>query len=287
MEEKKGFFDMLSPKSALLVGAVAGLLTLGTIGFIVMLATLSDSSGTALKVAAETQQPAANQNTPAATPAASTPTVTKSKTPVVELFIMAYCPYGLQMEKAFLPVMQLLKNKADLSIKFVNYVMHGKKEIDENTRQYCIQSEQPAKYFSYLNCFFSAGANDGQEADYGSCLKQAGVDTSALTKCVARVDKQFGITTKYNDQSSWLSGQFPLYPIYDDLNNKYGVRGSPTLVINGAEVSASRTPEAVKQAVCASFETAPAECQQTLSTQAAVAGFGTGAGTGTTANCNT
>lgn len=55
---------------------------------------------------------------------------------------MSYCPYGLQAEKMFLPVYDLLKNKAEMGIYFVNYIMHDKKEIDENLREYCIQKEQ-------------------------------------------------------------------------------------------------------------------------------------------------
>jgi predicted DsbA family dithiol-disulfide isomerase len=50
---------------------------------------------------------------------------------------------------------------------------------------------------------------------------------------------------------------------------KYGVSGSPTLIINGVEYAGSRTPEAYKQAICNSFDTAPAVCNTTLSTDQA------------------
>ena len=40
---------------------------------------------------------------------------------------------------------------------------------------------------------------------------------------------------------------------------------SPTLVINGVEYNGARTPEGYKQAICNSFETAPAECSTVLS----------------------
>ena len=68
--------------------------------------------------------------------------IPKSSKPTVELFVMSLCPYGLQAEKGILPVANLLKDKIDFKIKFVYYAMHGKKEIDENTNQYCIQKEQ-------------------------------------------------------------------------------------------------------------------------------------------------
>jgi len=270
VEGKKTFFESLEPKSALLVGLVAGILVIGTLGFVVMgVYALKGSSAKAN-----------NSNTPVAAnnPAATTPTqtpaatVTKSDRPKVELFVMAYCPYGLQMEKAYLPAWSLLKNKADISVKFVDYSMHGLKEVEENTRQYCIEKDQSDKYIPYLQCF------TGKD-DYAACLASAGVNTKNLDSCVASVNKQYGIIDKYNDQSTWVNGQYPQYPIYADLNTQYGVQGSPTLIINGAEAQANRTPEDVKQAICASFTNPPSECQTTLSNTPTSAGFGTTAGT--------
>ena len=53
-----------------------------------------------------------------------------------------------------------------------------------------------------------------------------------------------------------------------------GISGSPTFVINGAQVQVSRSPEAVKAAICNAFTTAPSECSQTLSTAQASPSFG-------------
>jgi len=58
--------------------------------------------------------------------------IQKSDRPEVKLFVMSYCPYGLQAQKMYLPVYELLKDKAEMGIYFVNYAMHGKKELDEN-----------------------------------------------------------------------------------------------------------------------------------------------------------
>ena len=44
-------------------------------------------------------------------------TVPKSDKPLVELFVMAYCPYGTQAEKGLIPVIELLGDKIDASIK--------------------------------------------------------------------------------------------------------------------------------------------------------------------------
>jgi len=272
--EKRSFFDSLNPKSALLVGIVAGILVLGTIGFIVLGAVLlkgdKENTNTSNVVLDNTLINNTDNTDDVVV------NVTKSDKPKVELFIMSYCPYGLQMQKAYLPVMELLSKKADMDIKWVNYIMHDKKEIDENDRQYCIQKEQNDKYVAYAKCF-TASAN----GDYSSCLKTAKIDENKMNACVKTTDKQFKTSEKYKDKSTWLSGYYPLYLIYDSLNTKYKVQGSPTLVINGTQVQANRTPEAVKKAICSAFKNAPSECSQTLSSSAAVAGFGAGTGADT------
>lgn len=272
MDDKKSFFELLDPKSALLVGLVGGLLSLGTIGFLVLGGIMLKGATFGSSVVTPIVQ-AGDQNVGQVAPPA--PNVPKTDKPTVELFVMSYCPYGLQMQKAFVPAWDLLKNKADISVRFVSYAMHGKKEVDENTRQFCIQKGQPAKYSAYLKCFFGAGSNNGLEADFKKCITASGVNQAALNSCVASTDKTFGVTAKYNDQASWLSGQFPQYPVQADLNEKYGVQGSPTLVINGVQAEVSRTPESVKQAICNAFNVAPTECGQTLNTGSFDPGFGT------------
>ncbi len=204
--------------------------------------------------------------------------VQKSDKPIVEVFVMSYCPYGLQMQKAVLPVMKLLGDKADIETKFVSYIMHDLPEIQENTVQYCIQKEQNEKYFDYLNCFVIKG-------DSGACLASAGVNIETLGNCVAAADTEFGITAAYEDTASWLSGSFPIYNVHKGLNELYGVQGSPTLVINGSVVSAGRSPEAVKQAICGAFNEAPAECSEVLSSTQVAPSFGSGTGDGSEGYC--
>jgi len=214
----------------------------------------------------------ASQSQPTATQEAP-----KSDKVDVKLFVMSYCPYGLQAEKMYLPVYNLLKNKATMGVYFVNYIMHEKKEIDENLVQYCIQQKENGKYAAYLGCF----VKDGNSA---KCLTEANINTATLNNCVSATDSKYGVTVGYNDKTTWVSGQFPKFNIHDDLNQKYGVQGSPTIVINDTVIEVgNRSPESFKQAVCVAFNTPPAECSQTLSTDAASPGLGEA----TTANTNT
>jgi len=193
--------------------------------------------------------------------------VPKTEKPEVELFVMSHCPFGLQMEKAILPVMKLLGDKANIETKFVDYIMHGKEEIDDNTIQYCIQKEQKEKYIEYLECFLKEGKSK-------ECLTEVGIDTDQLDTCIEETDKEFKITQDYEDKESWSNGRFPKYEVHAELNDKYGIRGSPTLVINGVTVRTQRSPEAVKEAICNAFEEPPEECEEELDTKATSPGFG-------------
>ena len=200
---------------------------------------------------------------------ASLEDIPKQEKADVKLFIMSYCPFGLQAQKALLPAFDLLKDQADIKIHFVNYIMHDKREIDENLRQYCIQEQEPEKFIPYLNCFVEDG-------DFEKCLSQVNISKSSLNTCLIQTDEEYGIYAAYEDKESWLSGLYPLFKVDDELNKQYGIGGSPTLVINNQVVSPNRTPEDYKQAICMGFETMPEQCAQTLSTKSPTSGLGLG-----------
>ncbi len=198
----------------------------------------------------------------------------QSEKPKVELFVMSYCPYGLQMEKAILPVLALLKEKIDFQLKFVDYLMHGKQELDENLRQYCIGQQGIQKLEDYLACFV-------KEGKYQNCLSSAKINAAELSACEKITDKDFSLSEKFQEGGS----NYPPFDIFSADNQKYGVSGSPTLVINETKVAAARNPEALKQLICKSFLQPPAECSTSLSTETPSAGFGEGNSTSSGGNC--
>lgn len=229
--------------------------------------------------------PATTATTPAPAQAAQPatpppPKVPKQAIPEVELFIMSYCPYGLQMQKAFVQAQELLGDEANMKVKWVSYSMHGEKEMQDNTREYCIQKDQPEKFIAYEKCFV-------EKTDYVACAAATGVDTAKVESCYAATDAKYGITASFKDTASWLSGRYPHYNVDKELNEKYGVRGSPTMVINGQSVQVSRSAEAVKQAICNAFTTPPADCDKTLNSNQETPGpgpIGTGSGAPAAAN---
>ena len=126
-----------------------------------------------------------------------------------------------------------------------------------------------------------------KEGKFDDCLSQAQIDTTKMGNCISETDKEFNVTALYNDKSTWLNGQFPKFNVHNDLNEQYGVQGSPTIVVNDAVVDVSpRSPEKFKETICQSFNSPPEECSQTLSSDSPTSGFGTGTGSsGSSGGC--
>jgi hypothetical protein len=181
-----------------------------------------------------------------------TQNVPKSDKPVVELFVMTHCPYGTQAEKGFLPAIVAFGDKIDASVKFVHYFLHDP-EYDETPVQICIREEQGDKYNTYLKEFLVEG-------DTEASLIKAGIDKTKLEDCV---------TNRYEDY----------YVTDSELSESYGVKGSPTLVVNGQIVNSGRSADAYLNTICSAFTegNVPSECDTLeLDTATPSAGFGYG-----------
>ena len=198
----------------------------------------------------------------------------KSDKPEVELFVMSYCPYGTQMEKGILPVLDTLGDTVDAKLKFVDYAMHGEKEVKENVRQYCIQKNEPQKLNPYLKCFLAS--TEGSEAEAQACATQTQINQTLLSQCIAATDAEYKVTELAQDKESYVSGQFPQFNVDKTDVEKYGVQGSPTLVINGETVQSGRDSASLLTAICSAFNEPPAVCETELSSASPAPGFGTG-----------
>jgi len=215
----------------------------------------------------------ASAKAPASSASTSAKTVPKTDKPVVDAFIFSYCPYGLQFEKALLPAYDLLKSKADINIVAIG-AMHGEYEHQESLRQISIeQLYSTDKLFAYLKEF-------DYNTDIGSCRGEA----SCLDKYLPAIYTKLGIDkAKVEDYMS--ESAEAIYAEQGDLASSLGISGSPTFVINGVETQVARTPQAIQQAICDAFTTAPTECAKNLSSGALSAGFGGTSGASTGASC--
>jgi protein-disulfide isomerase len=200
----------------------------------------------------------------------------KTDKPTTQLFVMAFCPYGIQAEDVMKPVVDLLGSKADIQVHFIATVsgttpdtvqsLHGAEEVREDLRQVCIMKNYDQKtYWKYVMAIdANCSSQYSNSAAYDTCWKdaasKAGIDSSKIATCSNSTE---GVALLKADA---------------DLSAANGVSGSPTLIINGATFSGSRTPDGYKTAICQAFTTEPSECSQTLSSNSS---------TTTTGGCGT
>jgi hypothetical protein len=213
--------------------------------------------------------------------------IPQSNKPVVEAFVMSHCPYGTQIEKGLIPVVEVLGDKIDFELKFVYYAMHPSAgEVEEQLNQYCIQKNEKDKFNKYLTCFVGkTGSGDNPaiknkaetEEDRAECTDEAGINKATLSACVDATNKAFNVMANLEDEASWLSGKFPKFDIYKADNEKYQVGGSPTLIINGVKAQ-GRDSVSLLNAICGAFNVAPEECNTEFEAVSPSPGFGWTAG---------
>lgn len=193
----------------------------------------------------------------------------KSDKPSVLMFVMSFCPYGQQAETGLKPAIELLNKNIAFEPHFVvysNYAsgypdycidkenkycsMHGIKELNEDVRQMCIWKNDKDNFWAYV-----AGINS-------ECSSQ-NVDT--CWEGVATKNKISVATIKTCAEKEALT----LLAKEAELNAKYKVQGSPTVLINEQDYSGGRTAENFKTGICSAFNEAPADCTTTLSAGAA------------------
>jgi hypothetical protein len=195
------------------------------------------------------------------TPEEAAAAITKTDKPMLDAYIVARCPFGLQMQRMMADAIKSVPALAQyMKVRYIGSVsgntitaMHGDAEAQENLRQICIRDEQPAKYWSYVACQMKTG-------DTAGCQTSTGVNAAQLNACVS--DPARGIADAQKDF---------------DLSAQYKVSGSPTLILGGKSVSefnfGGRTSDAVKSIVCAAFNSQPSFCSTKINTAEAAASF--------------
>jgi hypothetical protein len=167
-----------------------------------------------------------------ATPETPSNVYTKSEVPEVKLFIMAFCPYGIQAASAFQSAVELLNEKMNFKMGYViysNYAkqggskwedyctessekycsMHGVNEVKEDVRQMCIQKYAPDKFWAYMSKLMTDYDNSQVSATniadkWEGYATAAGIDVAQIKTCAS------------SEQDALLAEQVA-------LNNQYGV----------------------------------------------------------------
>ncbi|MFZ5559520.1 MAG: DsbA family protein [Patescibacteria group bacterium] len=190
--------------------------------------------------------------------------IPKKDSVLAQLFVMSFCPYGNQAEEIMKDVVGVLKDKAGIELHYVIYSnyqgggsnycldkenkycsMHGIQELRQDIREFCVQKYQKDKFWDFLKEINAKCNSTNADTCWESVAKGMGIDVSKVKDC------------QKNEALTILEQEL-------QLNEKYGIQGSPQLVINDKEYKGSRSAEAYKTAICSGFNSPPSECSQTL-----------------------
>ena len=111
--------------------------------------------------------------------------------PTLELFVMSYCPFGVQAEEKIIPIVKKFGDQIDFKLRFIageketislNDItpftsLHGYPEVAENIRQLLIAQEYPDLYLDYILC-------RGKKLDksWEDCAEKLGIDLTKIQK---------------------------------------------------------------------------------------------------------
>ncbi len=151
--------------------------------------------------------------------------------PTLELFVMSYCPYGVQAEEKLIPIVKEFGDKIDFKLQFIAQEkeepseqditpftsLHGYPEVAENIRQLLISREYPDRYLDYILC-------RGKKLDksWEACAEKLGID-------VARIQRLFD-----SPEAEQL--------FRENIKRaaELGVRASPTILVDGHKFRANQ-----------------------------------------------
>jgi hypothetical protein len=205
--------------------------------------------------------------------------ITKQVKPSVDLFVMAYCPFGNQAEDIMAPVVSLLGEKSDIELHYVfydNYAsgypdycfdeenkycsMHGIQEVNQGIRELCVQKYQPEKLWDFVLKMNEETTSENADEKWEAVAQELDLDIDQVKQCQEEealdiLEKEVSLTNKeYLVQN----------PASHNNKEKAIVTGSPTLVINDIIYDGERSAAAYQEALCSAFKEAPEACNEIL-----------------------
>lgn len=181
--------------------------------------------------------------------------------PQIDFYVMSYCPYGNIAEEAIEPLFRLLEGKADFNPHYVIYSnyqgggptyclddedkycsMHGVQELNQGLRELCVWKYMgESDYFDFVLEMNSACNYQNADVCWEAVADDLELDVAKIKDCEA------------NEWETILADEL-------ELNNILGVRGSPTIFIEGANYNGARDPAAYGEVLCEGFDSKPSEC---------------------------
>ena len=151
--------------------------------------------------------------------------------PTLELFVMSYCPYGVQAEEKLIPIVKEFGDKIDFKLQFIAQEkeapsaqdispftsLHGYPEVAENIRQLLISREYPDQYLDYILC-------RGKKLDksWEACAEKLGIDVEKIQELFDSPEAE------------------QLFRENIKRAAELGVRASPTILVDGHKFRATQ-----------------------------------------------
>ena len=152
--------------------------------------------------------------------------------PTLELFVMSYCPFGVQAEEKIIPIVKQFGDKIDFKLRFIAREkespspqditpftsLHGYPEVAENIRQLLIAREYPDRYLDYILC-----RGKKLEKSWEDCAEKLGMD-------VAKIQQLFD-TPEVSEQ---------LFRENIKRATELGINASPTILVDNHPFQATQ-----------------------------------------------
>ena len=151
--------------------------------------------------------------------------------PTLELFVMSYCPFGVQAEEKIIPIVKEFGDKIDFKLQFIAQEkeepsaqditpftsLHGYPEVAENIRQLLIAQEYPDRYLDYILC-------RGKKLDksWENCAEKLGIDVTKIQELFDSPEAK------------------QLFRENIKRAAELGVRASPTILVDGHKFRANQ-----------------------------------------------
>ncbi|MBQ6154657.1 thioredoxin domain-containing protein [bacterium] len=181
--------------------------------------------------------------------------LTKSETPVLDVYVSSDCGYCKQAEVQIASAVEqvpALKEKIVLHYAgsvnddgTIRSFLGSNDAGTENLRQVCLRDEQLDAFWKYVGCMAEGGESD-------TCLTSSGANKNTLKACMD--DKSRGIAS-----------------ITKDINRagELAISGTPSFFVNDEQSVSDidfggRVPDSYKQILCCASSEQPDFCSQTL-----------------------
>jgi hypothetical protein len=204
----------------------------------------------------------------------------KTQKPEVDLFVMSFCPFGNQAEEMLIPVVGLLKDKADIELHYIiysNYAtgfpdycldkenkfcsMHGVGELNQDVRELCVWKYQKDKFWDFVKEINQNATSKDVDQKWEKIAQDLGIDVEKIKAC--QENEALDLLAKEKELT--IKEYLVQNPAQHQGNESTTISASPTLVINGVIYDGQRSSEEFKKAICSAFKNPPQECKQSLS----------------------